>query len=213
MSKDLLWQAPQYGGPPLEPEMLDADPIVEFRAWFQAATAAGCVQPNAMTLATVGAGGRPSARIVLLKELDDRGFVFFGNYDSRKGRELAAHAAAALVFFWEPVHRQVRVEGTVERITAEESDAYFSSRPRGSQLGAIASPQSQVIPDRGVLDRRVAELTAELAERAPPRPPHWGGYRLVPDAIEFWQGRTDRLHDRIRYRRDGGVWIRERLAP
>ena len=214
MGKDLLWRlGDQYAGVPLDPSRCDPDPITEFRKWFQDALVAELPTVNAMTLATVDAHGRPSARIVLLKEVDDRGFVFFTNYDSRKGRELAANPVAALVMFWEPMHRQVRIEGTVERILPEESDAYFGERPRGSQLGAIASPQSQPIATRAVLEDKIAALAHELGEAAPTRPPYWGGFRVVPEMVELWQGQPSRLHDRVRYRRTAEGWVRDRLAP
>ena len=169
--------------------------------------------PNAMTLATLDEHGRPAARIVLLKELDARGFVFFTNYDSRKGRDLAAHPWAALVLFWEPMHRQIRVEGSIERLNASDSDAYFATRPRGSQLGAIASPQSQPIADRKQLEDRVAELSTAQGDAPLARPAYWGGYRVVPDTVELWQGQPSRLHDRVRYRLIEGSWTRDRLAP
>jgi pyridoxamine 5'-phosphate oxidase len=214
MTKDLLWRfGEDYAGAPLDPAGCDPDPIVAFRAWFAAAVAANLPNANAMTLATIDKRDRPAARVVLLKEVDDRGFVFFTNYDSRKGHDLAAHAFAALVLYWDPLHRQVRIEGAIEKVTSAESDAYFASRPRGSQLGAIASPQSQPIESRTILEDRIAALDATLGDAAPPRPDHWGGYRVVPDMIELWQGQPSRLHDRVRYRRIDGEWHRDRLAP
>jgi pyridoxamine 5'-phosphate oxidase len=192
---------------------VDADPIRQFQAWFQQALAAGLPEPSAMTLATAAADGRPSARVVLLKGCDERGFAFFTNYESRKGREIAVNPFAALVFLWKELERQVRIEGRVERVTASESDAYFNSRPHGSRLGAIASRQSEVIAGRGALEERLRQLEQRYADVDPPRPPHWGGYRVVPEVIEFWQGRPNRLHDRLRYRRAAGAWVLERLSP
>lgn len=191
-----------------------ADPFAQFQTWFATALTAQLPEPNAMTLATATPDGRPSARIVLLKGFDTDGFVFYSNYLSRKGRELDANPFAALVFYWPELERQVRIEGPVERLSAHESDVYFQSRPLGSRLGAIASAQSAVIPDRAAVEHRLAELEAEYSDSEPPRPDHWGGYRVRPDTLEFWQGRPNRLHDRLRYRLSGdGSWIIERLSP
>ncbi|MEP7056479.1 MAG: pyridoxamine 5'-phosphate oxidase [Caldimonas sp.] len=189
-----------------------ADPVVQFELWLGQAFDAKLPEPNAMTLATVGADGRPSTRVVLIKGCDARGLVWYTNYESRKGRELAAHPHAALQFHWVELERVVRIEGAVEKISADESDAYFETRPLDSRIGAWASPQSQVIESRAVLLANAAKFGARFLLH-PPRPPHWGGYRLKPDAWEFWQGRRSRLHDRLRYRLDGERWVRERLAP
>ena len=189
------------------------DPFRLFQIWFDAARAGSLPEPNAMTLATVGENGKPSARSVLLKGLDDRGFTFFTNYDSRKGRELAANPFAALVFLWQPLERQVRVEGIVEKVTARESDEYFVNRPLGSRLGAWASRQSDVIPHRDYLEAQHAALMAKYPNGNVPRPDFWGGYRVIPEIIEFWQGRPSRLHDRIQFRKSPTGWIRERLSP
>lgn len=191
-----------------------ADPLLQFGRWLDDAIAARLPEPNAMTVATSAPDGAPAARMVLLRGFDDNGFVFYTNYESRKGDDLRANPRAALLFFWAELQRQVRIEGNVVRVTAEESDAYFASRPRGSQIGAWASRQSEVLPDRAALERRVVEIEALYAGRAVPRPPHWGGYRVHPLRIEFWQGRASRLHDRLRFRRlKGGEWLRERLSP
>jgi pyridoxamine 5'-phosphate oxidase len=189
-----------------------ADPTAQFEHWLQQAIEAKLPEPNAMTLATVGANGRPSSRIVLIKGVDARGITWYTNYDSRKGRELAAQPFAALQFHWVELERVVRIEGRVEKTSAEESDAYFATRPLDSRIGAWASPQSTVIDSRAVLVANAAKIGARYLMN-PPRPPHWGGYRLVPDTFEFWQGRASRLHDRLRYRLADGAWIRERLAP
>ena len=192
----------------------DPNPIEQFRRWFDEALASNFHEPNAMTIATATPDGRPSARIVLLRGFDERGFVFYTNYEGRKGSELETNPYAALVFYWGELERQVRLEGRVGRIPDEESDAYFAGRPRGSQLGAWVSEQSRPVKDRGALDERLRELEAQYEGREVPRPPFWGGYRLEPEIMEFWQGRENRLHDRLVYRRseDGG-WRRERLQP
>ena len=191
----------------------DPDPFVQFQRWFDEALKAELPEPNAMTLATATPGGVPSARIVLLKEVSGGGFVFYTNYESRKGHELAANPNAALLFHWVELERQVRIEGRVSKVTPDESDAYYRIRPLGSRIGAWASLQSSVLANRQELESKVAEATQKLGED-PPRPPHWGGYRLVPTALEFWQGRESRLHDRIDYRRDeADGWRRQRLSP
>ena len=198
----------------LSEETAGDDPFALFERWFWLAGESTIQEPNAMALATATPNGRPSVRMVLLKGFDRSGFTFFTNYESRKGRELAANPHAALLFWWEPIERQVRIEGVVEKLSAKESDEYYYSRPLGSRLGAWVSEQSRVIPNREVLDKRFAELQAEYRDKHPDRPPFWGGYRLVPEVFEFWQGGVNRLHDRLRYRRhpEGG-WLRERLAP
>jgi pyridoxamine 5'-phosphate oxidase len=192
----------------------DLDPIRQFQRWFDEADSAGLPMVEAMTLATATPEGRPSARMVLLKSVDERGFVFYTNYRSRKAQELEANPKAALVFHWEPLERQVRIEGSVSRISAAESDEYFQTRPRESQIGAVASPQSEVIESREVLEERFRQLENDYRDKPIERPPHWGGYRLEPDRIEFWKGRPGRLHDRLNYQREpNGTWVRTRLAP
>jgi pyridoxamine 5'-phosphate oxidase len=192
----------------------DRNPFRQFDTWFAQAIDAKLPEPNTMTLATVDSRGRPSARIVLVKGVDERGFVFFTNYESRKGRELADNPHASLLFYWIELERQVRIEGSVVKVSPAESDQYYDSRPLGSRIGAWASEQSQVIGSRAVLEAREQEISAKYGEH-PPRPPHWGGYRLIPDAIEFWQGRPSRLHDRLLYTRaaEGGDWQIARLSP
>ena len=189
------------------------DPLAQFALWYEEAQQSTVALPHAMALATADAQGRPSARMVLLKECDQRGFVFYTNSNSHKGRDLSQNPRAALVFHWEPLRKQVRVEGDVERVSSEEADAYFATRPRGSQLGAWASPQSESIPDRTALERETDQLEAHYAERDVPRPPHWNGYRVCPDTLEFWVDRASRLHDRFEYRRSPQGWQIRQLAP
>lgn len=190
----------------------DPDPLRQFEAWYDA-VADQLPQPNAVVVATSDIDGHPGARTLLLRGLDARGLVFFTNYESAKGRALDSNPRAEMLFVWLEVHRQVRVAGPVARLPSAESDVYFATRPRHSQIGAWASPQSEVVPDRAELDRQVAEVELRFEGRPVPRPPHWGGYRVEPEVWEFWQGRSDRLHDRIRYRRQEGGWVTERLAP
>jgi pyridoxamine 5'-phosphate oxidase len=199
--------------PELRRSALDPDPLQQFRRWFSEAEQAGLKAPQAMALATATVDGSPSVRMVLLKGADEHGFVFFTGYVSRKAGELDANPRAALLFHWDLLGRQVRVEGRVERVAGQESDAYFATRPRGAQLAAAASQQSSVLRDRAEIDDRVAELAREHDDSDVRRPDHWGGYRLVPEAYEFWQHRDDRLHDRFRYRRANGDWVIERLSP
>lgn len=197
----------------MEPSDLDPDPHRQFDAWFAEARASGIAQPEAMALATADETGAPSARMVLLKGHDPRGFVFFSNRESRKGAELAANPRAALVFHWEPLRRQVRIEGDVEPLSAEESLGYFATRPRASRIAAWASPQSRPVSDRDELERRFAEADARHPGEDVPLPPFWGGYRVLPSAVEFWQGRAHRFHDRVRYERSGDGWVTARLGP
>jgi pyridoxamine 5'-phosphate oxidase len=214
---DLARMRREYMHAALDERQVAIDPIAQFRAWLNEAIAAALPEATAMTLATADRHGQPSARVVLLKGFDDRGFVFYTNYESRKAQDLAANPQAALVFYWSALDRQVRIEGTVEKTSAEDSRRYFASRPLGAQLSAWASPQSAPLASREALELRVAEIGTRFAEGPVPLPPSWGGYRVRPDAIEFWQGRTDRLHDRVHYRRlpagSERLWQIERLAP
>lgn len=204
----------EYGNKPLLESRAPADPLVLFSRWMKVAAATEAIlEPTAMSLATVDGRGRPSVRLVLLKRADTRGFAFFTNFQSRKGRELDSQHFAALALWWAPLERQVRIEGKVVRVSDAESDVYFASRPRSARIGAWASPQSRVIDSRAALEVRIARAVQRFEGLDVPRPPHWGGYRVVPSIIEFWQGRYSRLHDRLRYTRRKERWVRERLAP
>lgn len=212
ISTDLASLRKDYALKTLEERDVDRDPMKQFGLWMVEAIHAQVPEPSAMTLATVDAKGRPTTRIVLLKGVDPRGFVFFTNYESRKGRDLAANPVASLTFFWKELERQVRIDGTVEKVSAEESDAYYQTRPLGSRIGAWASPQSRPIDSRAWLEKRWTALSVEHGQ-TPKRPPHWGGYRVIPEEMEFWQGRMSRLHDRIVFTRTGSDWKISRLAP
>jgi pyridoxamine 5'-phosphate oxidase len=213
VNEEILNRRVAYQRGELPVEFVARDPFEQFHAWLdEALRTEGIVEPNAMTLATVGAHGRPAARIVLLRQWDARGFVFFTNYESRKGEELASHPYAALLFWWGALERQVRIEGAVERVLDVESDAYFATRPRGHRLSAWASHQSAVVPDRETLQRAIAEADLRFPGEVP-RPPFWGGYRVVPERFEFWQGRPNRVHDRIAYARSDEGWTLARLSP
>lgn len=211
--KDLANLRQDYAAATFDEEVAHPHPFSQFAHWFDQAVEAGINEPNTMTLATAGKDGKPSARVVLLKGLDELGFVFYTNYESQKGQQLQANPNASLVFLWLDLQRQVRVEGYVEKVSVEESDAYFSVRPKSSQIGAHVSPQSQVIPSRNFLEQRYQALEKEFASREVPRPENWGGYRLVPERVEFWQGRQSRLHDRLLYEKNSEGWTIKRLAP
>ena len=213
MKKEIAGIRKEYELESLNKEDVAADAISQFAKWWQEALNSNIDEVNAITLATATKDGKPSARIVLLKDYDERGFVFFSNYNSHKGLELEANPHAALIFFWKELERQIRIEGTVEKVSAEESDAYFYTRPVGSRIATWASPQSRIIENRKILEENIREYSGQFGVEVP-RPAHWGGYRVIPLVIEFWQGRSSRLHDRIQYRKESeGNWIIERLAP
>lgn len=214
LTKELLQSLRQdYKSAELTESDANKNPIIQFEKWFKEALDAQIFEPNAMTLATADKSGKPNARIVLLKGADENGFSFYTNYLSTKGKELKRNPYACLVFFWGELERQVRIEGKVEKLDKETSEAYFHSRPQGSQIGAIVSPQSQVISNRAVLEQKVEELTAQYQDKTIPKPAHWGGYIVKPTSIEFWQGRSSRLHDRLKYDIVNGKWLVNRLAP
>ncbi len=213
-AEDLATARQSYEKGALDEASVDGDPFGQFKTWLdEAVRTEGLVEPNAVTVGSVAPDGQPSLRVVLLRGYDERGFVFFTNYESRKGHELDVAGKAALLFYWAPLERQIRIEGTVERISADESDAYFSKRPRGHRLSAWASKQSTVVPDRASLEAQMAEEDERFRDVEVPRPPYWGGYRVAPHAFEFWQGRRNRVHDRLAYVRSGNAWTIERLSP
>jgi pyridoxamine 5'-phosphate oxidase len=213
VKKNLAGLRQEYAASALNEKAMHAHPFEQFSNWFDLAAESGIAEPNAMTLATVDSHGMPHARVVLLKALDETGFVFYTNYHSEKAKQLAQNPQASILFFWIELQRQVRISGTVKKVTASESDEYFNIRPRASQLGALASPQSQVIPGREHLEQRFSLLEKQYSEKPITRPKNWGGYRLTPIRIEFWQGRANRLHDRLVYEKSGTHWVKKRLAP
>ncbi len=213
MDKEIANLRNEYSKAALDIHETTDNPVEQFRNWFDEARKALIPEPSAMTVSTASPEGRPSARVLLLKDITEQGFVFFTNYNSRKGKEIENNPFASLTFFWPELERQVRIEGKLEKVAPEVSDNYFNSRPRGSRIGAWASPQSEEIPDRDTLEIREKELKEKFEGQEIPRPEHWGGYELIPDRLEFWQGRESRLHDRIVYRKTGSGWSRKRIAP
>ena len=213
LQSNIIHLRKDYTQASLNESEVQKDPMQQFAIWMEQALKAEIAEPNAMNLSTVNAAGEPSGRIVLLRGFDTRGFPFFTNYNSQKGQEVAQNPRAALTFFWPELERQIRISGTVAKTSAAESDQYYQSRPRGSRLGAWASPQSEVLPDRSALEALLSSVEEKFTEESVPRPASWGGYILQPVSIEFWQGRASRLHDRLRYRKSGEAWVLERLAP
>jgi pyridoxamine 5'-phosphate oxidase len=213
LSQQIAQLRREYVSHPFDVESVDADPIVQFRSWFDEAVRAEQPDPEAMTISTASVGGQVSARIVLLRQIDDRGFVFFTNYESRKSRQLSANPYVALTFYWSSLNRQVNITGDAEKLAVQESEDYFQTRPRGSQIAAWTSPQSREIASRDVLERMFAEVEERFSQQSVPCPPFWGGFRVKPVKIEFWQGRENRLHDRVEYKLQNGAWRISRLAP